>query len=282
MKKVSLRRSLLLCMAVLAITLMGCTKEGHYKTKKKISKITTIYSGTTTEERWTWNNDLPSEIKYYRNGTLLYVDYFTYDSKKRISEIKSGNERLEYKYDGSNLIEINNYEDNILDFTLTFTHDGGQISQINLTSYDSDFKASGAWARALRHILPEPTLEHIKKEMIVANTKGNFTYTITFKWKDKNIVEQIFTLSSTEEAHYLYSHDKMKNPFAGWMVMDNSDYAYNTFPLSKNNILTVTQVDFDGDMEQTAFTYTYDDDYPTQRRCVEEGILIEEVNYYYE
>ena len=159
-------KKLAFCAAVLAILCLmsACSeKEGVYSPKKKIAKVyqasTNIYgfheevsgewfydtnsSPKTLAEDWTWDGNKLSKITFYETGSVVSkgevsdMFTFTYDGKQ-VTRIEGYDQYMTISYDGSKLkqVQIFDKEDNDLDGTLEFVHDGKKITKINVTIND--------------------------------------------------------------------------------------------------------------------------------------------------
>lgn len=286
MKHISLRYGILLCTLTVALVLVGCTKEGVYNPKNKIAMITETWSNATYSEHWIWDGKHLTEIRHSYNSEYFggeWVDYFSYDSKHRISEIRSDEGILcTYIYDGNELSELKISSDGVLLEHMEFSHEKGKISEIQVKVYDF-YKSSPTRTRSLRYILPASTIEHMDqlqcKNHMAADTKATYAYNVYFTWEGNNIVKEVLEDFYNGECSidtYTYEYDKKKNPFSSLLVTEAfTDYTSSSMPLSENNILKVNG--------KTQYEYLYEGKYPVQAKFyAEDGRYMCTINYTYQ
>ena len=299
------------CAAALAILCLmsACSeKEGVYSPKKKIAKVyqasTYIYenydevsdswfydtnsSPKTLAEDWTWDGNKLSKITFYETGSVVSkgevsdMFTFTYDGKQ-VTRIEGYDQYMTISYDGSKLkqVQIFDKEDNDLDGTLEFVHDGKKITKINVTINDEDLVKSPS-AMNLQKVLFRgilPTIDQADRvvaamdKVVKSNgTKAQRTIPVELTWTGDNVTgismnQMGMTMSGT------YVFDNKNNPYQNFlfsiigMMEDGSMIVFN-----KNNVTKAvmkTQMPFMGqtltETEEYNYSYTYDGNWPITR-----------------
>lgn len=266
MKKIKII-CLLSCLVVL---FTACNKEGVFNPSKKIQKIITYESETELEyqEVWTWNDDNTlAKIDYYEKDDLVYTCIFKYDGKRLTSiNIPEFKTRIDYKYDGKQLVESDIYGDGDLEMTAVYTHENGKVSRIELKDFTAlDYKM-------LKWVLPIPSaaqeqIASVQKEDMSKNTaKTEYLVTMDLTWNKNNVskIDYSSTVDGSEVLSTLsfeFTYDNFINPTYNLLseLIDPSS-APGTY--SKNNMLT-SKISRDGNVLLTEeYAYTYEGKYP--------------------
>ena len=304
-------KKLAFCAAVLAILCLmsACSeKEGVYSPKKKIAKVyqasTNIYgfheevsgewfydtnsSPKTLAEDWTWDGSKLSKITIYETGNVISkgevadIINFTYDGKQA-TRIEGYDQYMTISYDGSKLkqVQIFDKEDNDLDGTLEFVHDGKKITKINVTINDEDLVKSPS-AMNLQKVLFRgilPTIDQADRvvaamdKVVKSNgAKAQRTIPVELTWTGDNVTgismnQMGMTISGT------YVFDNKNNPYQNFLfgiigtMEDGSMIIFN-----KNNVTKAvmkTQMSFMGqtftETQEANYSYTYDGNWPITR-----------------
>lgn len=273
----------------------SCNKEGVFNPKKKISKIYTsnsytINGNTTTSdktlsEEWTWNKN-NTLAKIDAHGFYETTETYTYD-KKRVTRIdgvatntsgitgggtSSYTYHIEFKYNSKELSEASYYDGNELQTKLTFTHQNGKISKIEL--FEMNLENMDKNIKALHSILPEHLYSNLEKmyknRLSKSNTKGDASIIYELTWDKNNISKAVCTaqwVEGYEKDIMEYKYDNYSNPFYGYLSPEMGEYSGADY-FSKNNITQITtqyQTSFDNDKGDTNienFNYTYEGKYP--------------------
>ena len=93
--------SLLLAVALFAITFTSCQKTEPYNPKEKISKIYVDYGyGKSLSEVWNWDGKQLKTIEYYIGMSNFYTEEFTYNKNDQLQKVEGagGDARTEYIY----------------------------------------------------------------------------------------------------------------------------------------------------------------------------------------
>lgn len=285
----------ILAFACVAMLISSCNKEGVFNPKKKISKIYTsnsytINGNTTTSdktlsEEWTWNKN-NTLAKIDAHGFYETTETYTYD-KKRVTRIdgvatntsgitgggtSSYTYHIEFKYNSKELSEASYYDGNELQTKLTFTHQNGKISKIEL--FEMNLENMDKNIKALHSILPEHLYSNLEKmyknRLSKSNTKGDASIIYEFTWDKNNISKAVCTaqwVEGYEKDIMEYKYDNYSNPFYGYLSPEMGEYSGADY-FSKNNITQITtqyQTSFDNDKGDTNienFNYTYEGKYP--------------------
>lgn len=281
-----------MALALVGLT-VGCTKDGKYNPKEKISKIYTSsthssswYDGETWHEgdvyntpkhlsqAWTWDGKkLMSIADYDSDGENYSTAKFEYDGSQ-LSKITEDDNYSVLEYDGKKLASVKTYSDGQLVSTAIVTHDGKKIVKIEATNNaDIDLDVKGLRASAMEDalwtlVMPADARPLIKKAAAKSGAKASTTETITFEWDGDNVSKVSMTEGNgTNSSTYTmsYTYDKMKNPYYGFLyeILNESGCS-----LSENNAvsMTYTSVSEDGTYSDTEnYTYKYDGKWPIER-----------------
>lgn len=258
MKKTNFSIVTLLVVAMMFV-FASCTKDGVYKPKKKISKIyETVQTDPNPErflkETWTWDGKLLSKIDYGDGD----VTTFTYD-KDQLTAITGDFGRTELTYDGKFIESMKVYYNNELYMTTTFQHEKKLISGYTV-KYEGIYADKAKVARlienAFRFIAPEVAQNEVANYVKATenNLKSDNTYTVTFKYDGKNVVEQTAKYGNSTIV-YTYTYTDYKNPFYG-LLLD--------MELSKNAPATCVRTEAGMADHNYDYTYKADGKVPTQ------------------
>ena len=89
------KMTLLLAVALFAVTFTSCQKTKPYNPKEKISKIYVDHGlGKSLSEVWNWDGKQLKTIEHYMLGGLIYSEVFDYNKKGQVTKVKSD------EYDG--------------------------------------------------------------------------------------------------------------------------------------------------------------------------------------
>ncbi len=276
----------ILAIAVVAMTVASCQKEGQFNPSKKISRqtITTTENGETTISRleYQWDGNKLKQTQYYSDNQIGGIVSYTYDKKNRISQIEYVNtsypeypETAKYTYNGNVLEKIDYYRwstdegKDILIETRTFTHDGKKISKIEVSLHSIFSKSlSTTLDNASLFFFPDEIATTIAKDEKSAAIKGELYKTYQFTWEKDNISKMEIARNGYKTT-YSYTYDNGKNPLYGLFdSFSTSDY---DDVLSKNNILTINGSRVEDNVTVTMkpinYTYDYDGKYPTSKSC---------------
>ncbi len=273
----------LLCVAA------SCEKDGVYNPKQKIDRVRYSYhetdyfdsgneSGNYVQQVWNWNGNTLNSISFYdEDGDLDYTENYTYDSKKRLSEITwGGSGRYKLVYAGKRLSYIEYFYNSTMRQRLEFIYDGKNVSEIIKTNYSSsDYKENKVLLSPaiFRIILPNLDVQSADRLLARINAESankgtttsptkfeTTTSSIKFEWDGKNISRITFN-DGAYRYYVTYSYDNMKNPFKGLFDLDEFDF---TGICSANNIVKETYIE-DDYMEEYEYTYTYDGKVPSTK-----------------
>lgn len=278
-----------IALALVGLT-VGCTKDGKYNPKEKISKIyrsstsqSAFYDGTTwidnepynnpkhVTEAWTWDGKkLVSITEYDSDGNVDGTVKFEYDGNQLEKIVEDGGETYtEFEYDGRKVASAKSYSNGQLSGTMTFTHDGKKISKIIIeqTGYEPDDKSVRTkamdevlWSR-LMPVDVRPAMQAMASK---GGAKATESVTVTFEWDGDNVKKITMSDNANHSYSATYTYDKMKNPFYGSIYHLMGD----GMSLSENNTTSVS-TSFGGDVETETYTYKYDGKWPVEKSSTE-------------
>lgn len=282
-----MKKAFKLMLAVLAVgTLVfsSCNKEkdGKYVPGKKIKTVenasVTTVGGTdittvTQVTEFVWDGKLVSKINIKDgSGGYMGILNFTYDKKKRVSEIFSesvDNSLYKFTYDGNDLVKIVEYDDkdsNDIVSDYIFTKVDGKIVEITHTVYDDDKMAAFS---PLQMIMPEDIALDFER-LSQSNAKNDDISVMKLTWEGKNIKKAVLESGSSTMTHEMTYDDKI-NPIHG--LYTNTFY-YSIDVYSANNVLTdVVTMPIIG--KTTAeYVYEYDGNYPVKQTSSREMAVV--------
>ena len=274
---------MMMLLSVSALMFVSCSKDkdGKYVPGRKlktveVASVTTV-GGTdittvTQVSEFVWDGKMVSKIniKDGSGGDMGRLT-FTYDKKKRVSEIYSesvDNSLYVFTYDGKDLVKVVEYDDkDDLDDIVSdyiFTKVDGKIVEITHTVYDDDKKATFS---PLQLIMPEEIALAFESQ---SNTKSDEVSVLKLTWEGKNVVKTVMTSGGVASTNVMTYDDKV-NPVKG--LYTNSFY-YSSEMYSANNILTdVVTLPIIGE-STSEYVYEYDGDYPVKQTSTKEVAII--------
>ena len=269
MKKTQLVKiSILLLIGVFCLS--SCQKDGVFNPKKKISKIYVQEEGEDEKvlsESWTWNKDKLVRIDMDYGNSIQ----FEYDGKQLSKIVLDPHNYTKCIYQGNKLDKMETYStyfsSTVLVSVNTFKYSRDKISRIIVEDYNIDINPTEVKTiNPLRFVLPqqlsEKVMEHL--QMRKDGKKGTSTYNISLIWKGDNL-EKMITYVETEggimENVQTYTYDNKNSPLYGLL--------YPIPVSSKNNVIKETYTPYQSDLEgaEFAYSYTYEDNYPKERKA---------------
>ena len=272
------KTTLLLAIALFAVTFTSCQKTKPYNPKEKISKI---YVGLGLEknlsEAWNWEGNQLKSIEHYisiDNVQLnYYTEVFTYNDKGQVQNVKTedGDFYTEYQY-GTNdrLYQVNCYlTSENKPIMYMFEYDDNKLSEITVVGKDIDITDLKASSSLMKHVLPEMILTPIEKALDnKPMERGERNIEMDIEWHGKNISEIEVEYGNYSEKHY-FSYDNYQNPFRNFFSIDVDDLC--TFA-NKNNVVAITSVSSYMGFSYTDteyINYTYDGKFPVTKSYVD-------------
>jgi hypothetical protein len=272
------KTTLLLAIALFAVTFTSCQKTKPYNPKEKISKI---YVGLGLEknlsEAWNWEGNQLKSIEHYisiDNVQLnYYTEVFTYNDKGQVQNVKTedGDFYTEYLY-GTNdrLYQVNCYlTSENKPIMYMFEYDDNKLSEITVVGKDIDITDLKASSSLMKHVLPEMILTPIEKALDnKPMERGERNIEMDIEWHGKNISEIEVEYGNYSEKHY-FSYDNYQNPFRNFFSIDVDDLC--TFA-NKNNVVAITSVSSYMGFSYTDteyINYTYDGKFPVTKSYVD-------------
>ena len=272
------KTTLLLAIALFAVTFTSCQKTKPYNPKEKISKI---YVGLGLEknlsEAWNWEGNQLKSIEHYisiDNVQLnYYTEVFTYNDKGQVQNVKTedGDFYTEYLY-GTNdrLYQVNCYlTSENKPIMYMFEYDDNKLSEITVVGKDIDITDLKASSSSMKYVLPEILLTPIEKALDnKPMERGESKIEMDIEWYGKNISEIEVEYGNYSEKHY-FSYDNYQNPFRNFFSIDVDDLC--TFA-NKNNVVAITSVSSYMGFSYTDteyINYTYDGKFPVTKSYVD-------------
>lgn len=279
MKRLSI---LVLAIATIAFMASSCQKEGQFNPSKKIKSavIEKLNEDDNMEISrkitYKWDNNLLID-EVIDDGRNVISSRFTYDSKKRISEINTSDKyRLVYTYNGNKITTIEQFHDGTLDRTYVFNHDGfGYITSIDVTV--SRHKGTEVYDNCSINplfFLPTEIANDIQTTMLKYKANDLF---YAFVYDKNNNVEQM----QINQVIYKYKYDNKKNPFYGFYDVLSIDFDWI---FAKHNVIerTATFQDDPDDKQILKYEYTYSGNFPlTQVVKDDRGVMRERTTFTY-
>lgn len=279
MKRLSI---LVLAIATIAFMASSCQKEGQFNPSKKIKSavIEKLNEDDNMEISrkitYKWDNNLLID-EVIDDGRNVISSRFTYDSKKRISEINTSDKyRLVYTYNGNKITTIEQFYDGTLDRTYVFNHDGfGYITSIDVTV--SRHKGTEVYDNCSINplfFLPTEIANDIQTTMLKYKANDLF---YAFVYDKNNNVEQM----QINHIIYKYKYDNKKNPFYGFYDVLSIDFDWI---FAKHNVIerTATFQDDPDDKQILKYEYTYSGNFPlTQVVKDDRGVMRERTTFTY-
>lgn len=279
MKRLSI---LVLAIATIAFVASSCQKEGQFNPSKKIKSavIEKLNEDDNMEISrkitYKWDNNLLVE-EAIDNGSVV-SSRFTYDSKKRISEINtSDNIRLVYTYNGNKIATIEESHNGTLSRTYVFNHDNfGYITSIDV-NVPERYKGTEVYANSSINplfFMPTEIATDIQTTMLKSKATDKF---YAFVYDSNNNIEQM----QINGIIFKYKYDNKRNPLYGFYDILSIDFDWI---FAKHNVIERSVTDqSDPDFKQTVkYEYTYSGNYPlTQIVRDDSGVIRERTTFTY-
>lgn len=291
-----MKTKVLLLTFAIATLLTACNnKDGAISRHKKISEIYSssqvLNDGTPyytidrhLVQHWLWDKNELYRIEYIEDFSV-YSENIFYDRRHRISRttVPAYGLKSEFAYTGRKLDSIQVYQNDILSYTLHFTHENHHISSILQHFANPSVAAKQLKFNPLHLMLDDNLFEQTNqiasqaiKKAQTTGRKGALDITYTLTWEKDNlaILKSSFNNGSSEIA---FTYDNKTNPFKEcytfYEIQDAepgtvalSDNLLNFLVVSKNNILSVTRPFAGNDNYTFNYTYTYEGNYPSVRQ----------------
>lgn len=279
MKRLSI---LVLAIATIAFMASSCQKEGQFNPSKKIKSA--VIEKLNVDDNmeisrkitYNWDNNLLID-EVIDDGRNVISSRFTYDSKKRISEINTSDKyRLVYTYNGNKITTIEQFHDGTLDRTYVFNHDGfGYITSIDVTvpRHKGTEVYDNCGVNPL-FFLPTEIANDIQTTLLKYKATEYF---YAFVYDKNNNVEQM----QINQVIYKYKYDNKKNPFYGFYDVLSIDFDWI---FAKHNVIerTATFQDDPDDKQILKYEYTYSGNFPlTQVVKDDRGVMRERTTFTY-
>lgn len=279
MKRLSI---LVLAIATIAFMASSCQKEGQFNPSKKIKSA--VIEKLNVDDNmeisrkitYKWDNNLLID-EVIDDGRNVISSRFTYDSKKRISEINTSDKyRLVYTYNGNKITTIEQFHDGTLDRTYVFNHDGfGYITSIDVTvpRHKGTEVYDNCGVNPL-FFLPTEIANDIQTTLLKYKATEYF---YAFVYDKNNNVEQM----QINQVIYKYKYDNKKNPFYGFYDVLSIDFDWI---FAKHNVIerTATFQDDPDDKQILKYEYTYSGNFPlTQVVKDDRGVMRERTTFTY-
>ena len=253
------RNLLIAAIALLAVAFVSCQKDGVYKPKKKIAKITCNWEEKTSYDTTKVNDYVSEEFIWgkknidkrihsfrkfnYATGTESFpkIEYtYSYDDKNRLIGMREGSFNFEYIYnDDKRLSNINVYDGTDTASTIELGYEDKHVSSMKITEYYYSYysnKSQAAFAMILpSHMISVIYPEEINCGEIVPKDASTEVTDVTFEWDGKNISRMV-SKSDKITTTATYEYDGKINPFAGFYSDESISYAM----FSKNNVTKIT------------------------------------------
>ena len=287
------RNLLIAAIALLAVAFVSCQKDGVYKPKKKIAKITCNWEeikSTSNGSDTTKVNDFVSEefiwgkktiekrihsfrkFNYVTNTeSFPTIEYtYSYDDKNRLIGMREDNFNFEYIYnDDKRLSNINVYDGTDTASTVELGYEDKHVSSMKITEYYYSNKSQAALAMILpSHMISVIYPEEITCGEIVPKDASTEVTDVTFEWDGKNI-SRMTSKNDKVTSTATYEYDGKINPFSGFY----SDENLSSVMFSKNNVTKITStrtivVSSLTTKEETTedIVYEYDGNVPTSAK----------------
>ena len=280
------RNLLIAAIALMAVAFVSCQKDGVYKPKKKIAKISNEWTTTTVEtdangsrtvttvqnpfvaEEWTWGDKTLTSIMYKdKDGKVEGTASYTYDDKNRITGATCGDEKVEYTYNDDKklqTIKISDGPDDVTTIEIAY-EDKVPTSVKTVNTYT--FKNLSKFAKS---VIPSYISDAIEDDQLHSKASVSSTYNTAIVWDGKNISQVVTTGENGYKRTTTYEYDGKTNPYKGMYagMSDDFDLAY-----SKNNVVKVTSSRVNGNATistETEYTYEYDGKVPSKITYTEE------------
>ena len=255
-----MKKNLLIAVIVLmAVAFVSCQKDGVYKPKKKIARISRSWeidnsltgkssAESYTCEEWKWNDKtVESRTRFERKVNLISNEvYFeptkttySYDDKNRIIGAQYDDKKIEYAYnDDKKFSKITVYDGANLESTVELNYEDKVLSSLKIIQYGNTLKSAKALSFVLSSQIVDAIcqneemsdVEHMQaKDAKITNTD------VTLEWDGKNI-SRIVTKSENYTKTVTYEYDGKLNPYAGLYCGET----VSAEMYSKNNVIKST------------------------------------------
>lgn len=279
------KTTLLLAIALFAVTFTSCQKTKPYNPKEKISKIyVDLGLGKNLSEAWTWEGKQLKSVDYYNvKGTLDGTIVFTYNKKNQVQKVDNADANVytEYFYDNHDRLYLARcVKDGDVAITYSFEYDDDyELSEmvIDVDVTELFAPSSKSLVEPLRYVLPELTF--VATNDVLNNAeRGGIRCELDFEWIGKNISEIELDYGAFSGTYYFEYDDKL-NPFRNFYDLAPEDIDFEgKNNLNKNNIVSITEVkdNIFGDSKTEYIYYTYDGKFPVTKSY---GDVIEYYEY---
>ena len=268
--KMKMKRIILLSTITVLMFCVACKKDGVYKPKKKISKITHTEKLFSIEENWTWDKNLLTQIQTnYSPSGVSHAIKFSYNSKGQLTRVDSENFDGTYtlfEYDKNKLDKILEYWDNKESYEYKLKYDGKKLLEIVITEFVQDASIAPMDRQSPLAYICSPDMAQTIAENSIAMDKhiqrkaANLFCTISFEWAGKNISKMTCDYPGNGKFVYTYTYDDKINPFNGFLDLNLANaYQYDYIYKNKNNIKSMVE---EGGNWFASYEYTYEDKWP--------------------
>ena len=268
MKKITL----LLAVALFAVTFTSCQQTEPYNPKEKISKIYVDHGlGKSLSEVWNWDGKQLKTIEYYIGMSNFYTEEFTYNKNDQLQKVEGagGDARTEYIYNKfGRLHKIKHFDYDVNTVTYTFEYDDNKLSEMIIVT-SKFIVPDKSIATPLKYILPE--LSVVKMDKMLSNIpaeRGGIRLELDIDWRGNNISE-IEVESGEYTEKYYFKYDDKLSPLRNFWGLDFGGINDNIF-VNKNNIVEYTVVtsyagSFCAYADTEYISYTYDGKFPVTK-----------------
>ena len=255
---------LLVAIAVIIGT-SSCTKEGQFKAMKKVSRITTkvtcdgeIVPNESGTVEFTWDGRMLSKLTYINiEGQTDHVVNYSYDSKKRVTEITSSDGNvLKYEYYGKLLQAIKWYVNDQLYRVYTMERSGNFLTSVKVTDAETKSTMPNLTLNPF-FFLPDDAAKFVNNSVKKMSDSKSSTGYITFVWDGLNLTQIQYVASNVET--YQYEYDSFLNPLRSWFDIMASNW---TDIRSFNNVVRRTGTYDDTELDPISFKITYTGMFP--------------------
>ncbi|MBC7641422.1 MAG: hypothetical protein H7174_03650 [Flavobacterium sp.] len=223
-------------------------------------------------------------IGTYSNA-VFQTGILTYDGNKLLEFNSTGYKEI-YTYSGNLITKIVAYDGNNISQTSEFTYLNGSLS-----TYISNTERFRYYSKTTYTNNPDGTISYIEKSIHKQNLDEQINKTGSLTFVNGNLIKDEYTSSQSSNVIYsadVYEYDNKNSPFKNILGFDKlyqevggqKNLLTRTFItkyLDSNNV-TVTDTNINGFYE-----YLYNSqDYPTQQKFTEGGILQGTTNYFYD
>ncbi len=253
---------LIAAIALMAVAFVSCQKDGVYKPKQRIDKITRswestdVYSDASGQhedktkadpwvcEQWAWGDKtVESRTFTSRIWNLTGVSYasekttYSYDDKNRITGAQYGDHKIEYTYnDDKKFSKITVNDGANLESTVEINYDGKVVNSLKVTRFYPAKKCEAALAMVLPRQIVDVICNDSDEEIVAKDTRTVVT-DITIEWDGKNIVKMDAKSDDATTVTTTYEYDGKLNPYAGFYC----GTGVSAEMYSKNNIIKTTR-----------------------------------------